>query len=46
MATTINISLDEEYIRKLDKIAEKTYRKRSELIRKWIDENEVKKTDE
>ena len=46
MATTINIFLDEEYVRKLDKIAEKIYRKRSELIRKWIDENEVKKTDE
>lgn len=35
----ISISLDNEYIRKYDKIAKKQYSDRSKLLRKWIDQN-------
>lgn len=34
-----NVLLNEEHINKFDKIAEKTHRKKADLIRKWIDDN-------
>lgn len=36
---TLTISINEEYVKKLDIIAENEYSDRSKLIRKWIDEN-------
>ena len=38
MATTINISLTREHMDKLDFLIKGQYRKRSNMIRKWIDE--------
>lgn len=39
MSKIISISLDEEYIKKFELIAKKTYSDRSKLVRKWIDQN-------
>ena len=39
MATTINISLTPEHMEKLDFLTKDSYRKRSNLLRKWIDEH-------
>lgn len=39
MSKIITISLDDEYIRKIDLIANNEYSDRSKLVRKWIDEN-------
>lgn len=39
MATTIIISLTLEHLEKLNSITKSQYRKGSELIHKWIDEN-------
>ncbi len=38
MATTINISLTPEHMEKLNFLTKDSYRKRSNLLRKWIDE--------
>jgi len=37
----ILITLDEEYKRKIDLIAEKEYTDRSKLIRRWIDNHYI-----
>lgn len=39
MSTIINVSLTPEHLEKLNSMVKDQYRKRSELIRKWIDEN-------
>lgn len=37
MSKVIPISLDEDYIKRFDLIAQKEYTDRSKLVRKWID---------
>lgn len=39
MATTISISLTPEHMEKLNSLTKGQYRKRSNMIRKWIDEH-------
>jgi metal-responsive CopG/Arc/MetJ family transcriptional regulator len=39
MAVIINISITPEHIEKLNSMVKDQYRKRSELIRKWINGN-------
>lgn len=39
MSTIINVSLMLEHLEKLNSMVKDQYRKRSELIRKWINEN-------
>lgn len=48
MATTINISLTPEHMEKLNFLTKDSYRKQSDLLRKWIDEHyeEAMKKDE
>lgn len=39
ISKTLTISINNNYVKKLDLIAENEYSDRSKLIRKWIDEN-------
>lgn len=39
MSKSINFSLEEEYVIKMDKIAKEQYSDRTKLLRKWIDEH-------
>lgn len=39
MSKSINFSLEEEYVIKMDKIAKAQYSDRTKLLRKWIDLN-------
>ena len=39
MSINVTLSLDREYLRKMDEIVKRLYTDRSKLLRKWIDQN-------